>query len=98
VSCYLRMAVPSGDFYPLVGASLSVLGADPTKIVNTVTLVTNITGRHDDQVVLSSNDMVVAFATARQRFQAVLAIYEGQVFETRCHISGDLSKLPLANQ
>ena len=98
VSCYLRMAVPPGDFYPLAAASLSVLDADPTKIVSIVTLVTNVTGQHDDQIVLSSNDMVAEFANARQRFQAVISFYEGQVFETRCQISGDMAKLPLVNQ
>lgn len=98
VSCYVRMGVTDGDFYPLVAESLSVLGADPTKIINTITLVTNVTGVSDGQIVISSNNAVVAFATAQQMFQANFVIFEGQVFETRCHISGDMAKVALVNQ
>jgi hypothetical protein len=94
-SCYVRMATQAGPlglviYPPVVAAQLAVLGADPTKIVNAVTLVTNITGEHDDQVVLSSNDAVSAFANPQQRFQALVTLYEGQVFELHCSISGDM--------
>jgi hypothetical protein len=83
---------------PVVSTQLAVLGTDPTKIVNAVTLVTNLTGLHDDQIVLSSNDAVSAFAAPQQRFQAVVTIYDGQVFELHCSIGGDMVKLSAVEQ
>lgn len=96
-SCYLRMGVASGGeiilYPPMVATQLLVLGAtSPPKVVNAVTLVTSVTGVHEDQAVISSNDTVSAFATAQQHFQVVATIYEGTVFETSCSISGNLLK------
>ena len=96
-SCYLRMGVAPGTeiilYPPMVATQLLVVGATtPPKTVNAVTLVTSITGTHGDQVVISSNDAVSAFANAQQHFQVVATIYEGTVFETSCSISGNLVK------
>jgi hypothetical protein len=93
VSCYLRMAVPPSESVPLAAAELAVLGATtPPKLINSVSLVPHYVGQHDDQIVLSSNDSVAAFANAQQRFEAVISLYAGTIFETHCQISGDMVK------
>jgi hypothetical protein len=85
------MAVPPAEALtpPVVATQLAVLGSG-FKIVNAVTLVTHLTGKHDDQIVLSSNDAVSAFATAQEFFQVEVTLYDGQVFEMHCSISGDM--------
>lgn len=92
VSCYLRMGAAAETFFPpIVASELAVLGATtPPKTLNAVELITRITGAHEDQIVVTSNDSVAAFATAQQHFQVVTVVYDGALFETRCQISGDM--------
>lgn len=88
VSCYIRQT-NAADFY---ASQLLVIGTGGG-ITHAVTLNNNrtefISGSNEE--VRQSNDQILAFARAGQRFRAYVERRNGAFSQVACHISGELT-------
>lgn len=90
VSCYVRLKDDNGSFAPNIKfQQVLVVGANPNKILNALTMAPIYVSRIDDETVYSANHAVTAFANANQHFQAVMEIDRGEYAQFACHVSGE---------